>query len=328
MPNFWDTYYGGGYGVGQQGGFSSFGGTSPSGSGLSGGGYQEPRNAATQNGGTDWSGVLDLARLGYAIYQDRNPRKPQFAEVPLSPEQKQMWDLYLKSMMNPALKNNAAQVNQNAGEILSGYSNLKWQSPALPGQTQGYTSHTPFTPFANQAPPQAQPQATPQGGQISPNGLAFGGGSGVAGDLGRLPMHRMQDSEDRPMGVMEEIGSLSAGMGLDPMNRIHAGNATGDPGYQPTQWPAGTGPNAQQQPKPIKSPGDLTDAGPRPNSPEQAMNNPSFRSFVDFLTSQGVKDAAQIAFALFAGGLPGATFAAMRVMWNRFQSSKGSGGKP
>lgn len=323
MPsNFWDTYYGGGYGVGQGG----------VGQGQPESMYTPPRdatqpsqqnNAVAQGGGSGFDAALDWARLGYAVYKDQNPRKPKFEAVPLSPEQKQLWDLYLKSMMNPALKNNAAQVNQNASEILRGYSNLKWESPALPGQERGYTSSTPITPFMNEAPP-AGPQKTASGLNIAPGGLKFGNNA-------NLVQHRVaEDGLGSGMGVMDEIAGLSAGLFNDPMNQIHAGNATGDPNWAPTPWPEGTGPNAQRgTPVPQGGkPGDnpLNDPSIHARTGGDPTNNPAFTGFVDFLTSQGVKDAAHVAFALFSGGLPAAGVAAARALWNAYQRSKG--GKP
>lgn len=134
---FWNTYYGGGYGSGQpsSSGYQSYPQTNAT-----------AKNAASSGGGTDnW---LDWARLGLAAYQAT--KKPSFANQPLSPEERKLYDLYYSTLMNPALKNNAAGVNATANQITEGYKDLRWQAPTLRnGQVAGYGgSRTSFTPNA------------------------------------------------------------------------------------------------------------------------------------------------------------------------------------
>lgn len=152
-----DNYYGGvfGYGDHEQNPYAQFGttvSTTPKfgefGSGVSAGitqpGYTAPRTApqaqtaATNAGwtGTDW---IQATQLMYGMYKDRNPSKPKFEPTPLSPEQRQLHELYLKSLMNPSTANNVSYLNDMAQQQLANLSNMKWTSPRTFSGDQGYS---------------------------------------------------------------------------------------------------------------------------------------------------------------------------------------------
>lgn len=113
-------------------------------------GYTSPAPAAQGNGmkeyamsgdgGSDWkaSDWIQAAKMIRDEYARRNPQKPSFAPVPLSPEQKQIHELYLKSLMNPATANNAAYVSDIAKQQLQGLSGMKWTSPHTFSGDVGY----------------------------------------------------------------------------------------------------------------------------------------------------------------------------------------------
>lgn len=108
---------------------------------------------------TDW---VAAAKLIYDEYNKRNPQKPNFAPVPLSPEQKQLYDVYLKSLMNPATANNSAYVNDIAKQQLQGLSGMKWTSPKTFSGDTGYSGSntgftTPWGPGGTSTAPPANP---------------------------------------------------------------------------------------------------------------------------------------------------------------------------
>lgn len=159
---FWDTYYGGGYGTGQSRSGSSYQSypqtnAAPQSSSSSGGG------SSSGIGTDDW---LDLARLGLGVYQ--STRRPSFTNQPLSPEERKLYDLYFKLLMNPALKDNASNVNEQTKQILNGYNGIGWQSPPMTNaHVPGYGgTRTPMTPL---------PTNSTQSGQTSAPGLRNGG---------------------------------------------------------------------------------------------------------------------------------------------------------
>lgn len=142
------------------------------------GGYQPPTAAATgtmqDKSAADW---IDTARFIYGVYNDRNPPKPKFEATPLSPEQKQLHELYLKSLMDPTTKNNTAIVNDLVTQQLQGLSGMKWQSPRTFGGDVGYggsnlsyTMPTGANPlFGGGKTPPTQPDGRPWTPQTIPN---------------------------------------------------------------------------------------------------------------------------------------------------------------
>lgn len=129
----------------------------------------QPKNSSTA------SNALSALQLLYGMYKDNQP--PKFANQPLSPEQKQLYELYYKSLMNPALKDNAAKVSGMGADILAGYKNLSWQSPATFSGQKGYSgSSTPFQYAPSQAAPSGPPPAVGRGGGLTGGARDAGGG--------------------------------------------------------------------------------------------------------------------------------------------------------
>jgi hypothetical protein len=148
----------------------------------------EQTSTGAQMGASDW---WNWAQLAYGIYKDRNPSKPQFEPTPLSEEQKELYRIYMMSLMNPATVNNASQLQQMATQMLGGLSNMRWQSaptfngaPGYSGSSSAFTppQHTPGPGFGQ---PPANPDARgsgrtpfdkdPNGGDGG-SGYPFGGG--------------------------------------------------------------------------------------------------------------------------------------------------------
>lgn len=126
-------------------------------------GMQEQSMAAS-----DW---LAAARFAYGIYNDRNPQKPKFEATPLSPEQKQIHEMYLQTLMNPATKDNASIVSGIAKQQLAGLSGMKWTSPHTFSGDVGYAgSNLGFTPTGLQP---ASATATGPTPPLRPNGAAW-----------------------------------------------------------------------------------------------------------------------------------------------------------
>lgn len=150
--------------------------------------YTAPKNQTTKESGSNW---LDWARLAYGVYKDN--QDPKFKNVPLSPEQRQLFNYYFASLNNPNLKDNAAKVSSMGHDILGGYSNMKWQSPTTFSGQQGYAgTSTAYRPPATapikpnnlggggMVPTPEQTQGLPYriGGGLQ-SGVAGGGGSGI-----------------------------------------------------------------------------------------------------------------------------------------------------
>lgn len=143
--------------------------------------------------GSDW---IQAAQLIYQAYKDKNPTDPKFAATPLSPEQKQLHQLYLQSLMNPATANNAAYVNDIAKQQLQGLSGMKWTSPKTFSGDVGYSgSNTSFTaPWGpggitpSPSTPKPYNPYTPENGYNSGNTTVGSSylGSGSDGQLGEI----------------------------------------------------------------------------------------------------------------------------------------------
>lgn len=105
------------------------------------GGYTAPSAAAgTGNTGSDMSTSdwLDTARFIWGVHNDRNPPKPKFEATPLSPEQKQLHELYLQTLMRPETKNNAVMADNLIKQQLQGLSGMRWTSPRTFSGDVGY----------------------------------------------------------------------------------------------------------------------------------------------------------------------------------------------
>lgn len=148
--------------------------------------YNPPKNSTAAS--TDDSWWMDLMRLYYGYKMET--RDPKFSAPPLTPEQKQLWNLYLKTLTNPAF-DNAAGVAGMGKQILGGYQNLGWDAPTTStGQTGYKGSQTPFN--ANWS---ASPPGGPTFDPTLPPSPPSGGGGGFEGpaveDMGgrgqRLP---------------------------------------------------------------------------------------------------------------------------------------------
>ena len=197
--NYWDSTYGRGIGGPNSPSSSSSSYGTQAGSTYQTPSYTQPsvgtqtaQNSTSNMGASDW---WDAARFAYGVYKDRNPTKPKFEDVPLSPEQKQMYQIYIQSMLNPATVNNASALNQMATQMLGGMSHMQWQSPRTFNGQPGYTgSNLSFTPpqggpggtFGSSGSGQPQTQAPPMwsgnsdpkmGGGFTPpnNGSTVGG---------------------------------------------------------------------------------------------------------------------------------------------------------
>lgn len=151
MPssNYWDSTYGRGIGGPYAGGATGSSSSPQSSSYTS---YTPPSagtQAAQQGSASNVtaSDYADWAKLAYGVYRDRNPPDPKFKDVPLSPEQKQMYQIYIQSMLNPATVNNASALNQMASQMMGGLSGMKWDSPQTFSGDFGYSgSNMSFTP--------------------------------------------------------------------------------------------------------------------------------------------------------------------------------------
>lgn len=212
---------------------------------------------------SDW---WQAAQLAYGIYKDNNPKKPEFEPTPLSPEQRQLYDIYIRSILNPATMNNAAQLNQMASQMLAGL-RPTWQSPATFSGQQGYSGSSPsFTPpqsgmgggnwgqFAPQGPgqeptPPFDPRdRSPDGGDrtggyvnggpfnpdYAPGGVGMGGGfSGSQGFMDAITKvagswNRNQETYEK--WISRGVSLLAGAMGLP----IPAGLI--DKGIDAAQW--------------------------------------------------------------------------------------------
>lgn len=194
-------------------------------------------------GGMSYGDWAKLIASGYGAYQSSKD-KGKWEQLPEDPSRIALRAQILgymqpgksptRNMLGGLLGPRVEQLGQNAPK---GMPVPKYDLSAILGNIEGATPGT------------VKPSGVNFGGQnfnTGPKGMQFGGG-GIGPDVNRV-QHRTQDSGDRPMGVMEEIESMSRGMFNDPLNAVHAGNATGDPNWTPTPWPAGTGPNKEKPP--------------------------------------------------------------------------------
>lgn len=272
--------------------------------------YSSPNasQTSTSASGTSW---YDWVRLGLAAKQYQDSKKaPKYASTPLSPEQKALLEMYMGSMGNPALKDNAANVNARASTILGGYNNLGWQSPKTFGGAVGYAgTRSPFAAQAGNAQPSSS--TTPAGAQ-RPEVRSDMGGSMPLRE-GNLQRTLPSDMGEGPM--MDE--SIYGWMTRNPSGA--------SPRDYPTYFPEGQQPPAATRGKDGGGfiPGSIT-GQPQPGifpmkSIEDALKEPStFERFVKFLNGQGVKDGLKVATGLVSGGLAGAALAAGKVLWDRF----------
>lgn len=274
--------------------------------------YTQPQSAASSSS-MSW---YDVARLALAAKQYQDSKKaPKFAETPLSPEQKKLLEMYMGSMGNPALKDNAANVNERAGTILSGYDNLGWKSPTTFSGDVGYGgTRSPFAPKPGQS------AATPPPAKTDPKTDATRDYATTADP--RIALRGQYDPGSTPDATPQlEVGGFDFNHTFGgtlpaeqyrnqykPGNTPYNGPATSDvvPGSisgqaPPTQWSG-------------------LDSGVQ--AAVSALSNPPVRSaFTSFLMSQGVKDAGKVVLGFMGGGLAGAALSAVKVLWDRF--SKG-----
>ena len=111
-----------------------------------------------------WTGFGDKAiDMGVALYQQRNS-KPRFTTAPVTPEQKAINDLYLRSLMDPNLLNNGAIANQRNEQVRANYNNIGWTAPTL--GTNGLPVAS--APQSAQSPVAAPPTA---GAPVAPQGI-------------------------------------------------------------------------------------------------------------------------------------------------------------
>lgn len=276
--------------------------------------YTQPSSASSS--GMGW---YDVARLALAAKQYQDSKKaPKFAETPLSPEQKAILQMYMGSMGNPALKDNAAKVNSRADTILSGYDNLGWQSPKTFSGDVGYGgTRSPFAPKPGQSagatagatPPKATDPATDPTRDYA-----------TSADP-RIALRGQYDP-----GSTEPTPQLEIG-GMD-FNHTFGGTLPAEqyrnqykPGNTPYNGPAPSG----------VVPGSISGQAPPTQwnqfdqgwmaSAMAALKDPPVQNgFVSFMTSQGIKDAGKIVMGFMGGGLAGAALSAVKVLWDRYSS--------
>lgn len=293
--------------------------------------YTQPSNSS--------SSYYDWIRLGLAFKQYQDSKKaPQFAAQPMSPEQKAVLEKYMAALDNPALKNNAANVNARASTILGGYQNLGWQSPKTFSGDVGYAGTR--SPFAGQ--PTAAPQApVPQGPQL-----------GGAYTINNLPMMPGQSRYDLSHQVNQEAKNFHELHGSAAKQADVVGASGGTPSVDDL-W------SQREQARTVWNPNQAyEDARIAQNTPDTGFvqgsvtgqdqtyppswdrfdpankwvetaqtalgDEPTRNKFISFVQSQGVKDGAKVVLGFLSGGLAGAALTAVKVLWDRFSQ----GGKP
>lgn len=204
--------------------------------------------------------------------------------------------MYMGSMNNPALKDNAKMVNERAGTILGGYGDLGWQSPKTFSGDVGYKgTRSPFQGMATAPPP--KPTAAGQGSAVDRPNMQPMTGPGGAGSGSFAPMNRLTPVDGGNMipGARMPETSAARNVGM-------SGLATS------------TDPTAGGRMLPSMINGGQMEYG----------SLPEMRSFASFLSSQGIKDAMKVAIGLFSGGLQGAALTAAKVLYDRWQSTERS----
>lgn len=158
--NYWNSTYGRGIGGPNANPYSATTMPSPTSNTTTTPTYTPPSTGTQQaqnNSSMTASDWLDAAKFAYGWYRDRNPPKPEFENVPLSPEQQQIYQIYISSMLNPSTLNNATELNQMARQMMGGLSNMRYQSPRTFSGDVGYggssMAFTPPTAGANTPPP-------------------------------------------------------------------------------------------------------------------------------------------------------------------------------
>lgn len=258
-------------------------------------------STSTSTSSSDW---IDWARLALGAYSSL--KKPEYKQTPLSPEQRQLYQLYLNSLMNPALKDNAAKVSTGADKILGGYGNVTWNSPKTFSGEYGYRGNgggfgSGSSPNPNAIPP---PPADKRG-----NGPANFVGNG---GLGAHIMNRTWDPADSSGGPEWGTSIYDA--------------YTRNPGarYGEESFPTTGGPRDPNRPAKDGEKG-LPGQAWTPGSTQTQYSAVDLTGFTDFLRSSGWKDAAKIALGFFGGGLTGAALAAARIAWEHYQNGKKGG---
>jgi hypothetical protein len=199
--------------------------------------------------GFDWGDVIGAA---LAIYQQRQgDKKPNFYEVPQTEDEKWVND-QKKALFNYSpTRDYMSSMGQQMIEQNSSMQTPSFISPFMKqsGQTFGAGLGVPKIDFSKL--PQA-PWAVNRPG-ATPTPTQTGGGTGLIGSGqgdAHQPFNRIDNgafdgntvwggagSHFGDNGVMGEIDRGMRGMRNDPNNRVHAGNATGDPNYNPGPLP-------------------------------------------------------------------------------------------
>lgn len=243
--------------------------------------YTSPQ---TSSGGTD---AYDWIRLGLAYKQYQDAKKPpKFAETPLSPEQRKLLEMYMGSMSNPALKDNAAKVDSRAEAILGSYSNLGWQSPKTFNGEVGYAgTRSPFagSPMAN---PSSIPGPPVQGSSVPP-------GSG---------------GTQRPGGFMA----------LNRISPVDGGNTIPGARMPENSWSRNVGVQGSTQSFNPTASGTMRPFDANLPGGQMQFGAADISGFTKYLSGLGVKDAAKVVLAFFTGGLVGAAREAVSVLHDRY----------
>jgi hypothetical protein len=183
------------------------------------------------------SQALQWAQLVAELYQaNRKPKAPSFATPPMSPEQRKLYDAYYESLQNPALKNNAAEVNSQVDQILDGYKNLSWTSPKTFSGDVGYSgSSTHTTPHVGNGFPDGgyAPDGNRRASPGSPAAMGFPNQHGGAGSVNRNPMNNDIRLDETIPGARSPETSANRNVGMSgDLRSVQPRGADGS--YRPT----------------------------------------------------------------------------------------------
>lgn len=269
------------------------------------------------SGGSDW---LDWIRTGLAVKSAL--QKPSFSQAPMSPEMKQIYQMYINSLMDPAYKNLGHDVVARAQQQADRLGQGSWTSPKTFSGDVGYrgTGAGAFGVPSGLSPWTDSAKNTTFPGQHLPIMSSSAAGSAEGGPAVQKFVRNMQQWEPAsgfPMAPTSPEVDPNREVSLDRVNHPLANiNPTGANG---SLFQTGADQGTPRQ----NADGSYTKGG----TPAGMSYSPGeMPNFANYLRSQGVKDAAKIAIGWFSGGLTGAALAAAKVWWDHYQNSKPKGG--
>jgi hypothetical protein len=288
---------------------SAFGGYS----GNTSGGTNGTTVSVPSNGSSTNDSWIDYARLALGAYQAL--KKPSFSQQPMSPEQKQIYQIYLNNLMNPAYQklgpDLVARMQQQTDKLGTG----SWTSPKTFSGDVGYAG---------------------TGSPLSTAGGAFPlkpWGGGAAAQYPIRDASAITNREGGPGFNQDTSGQREPFMRQAPPEGGSEPQYGEDIGSWMARSPQDANPSNYEGVFPTR--GGAND----PNAPANqfADTNPAARTayspgdlpgFIQFMRSQGVKDAAKLGIGWFTGGLVGAAFATAKIAWDHFQSSRSTTAPP